>query len=295
MTRPAFPDGHFYSPVVDTEEALRDRAAIWPPAQNPGPLAEMMKVAPVEPTVHGIDWSAASHEYLLRRQFPALIKGYDYPSTGPADDALEQYHEGNSQFGFADAKVLFCMLRMLQPRRIVEVGSGYSTLLMADVNARFLGGQTSITCVEPYPRPFLRRLHERGEIDLLEKRAQEAAGDVFDSLQAGDILFIDSSHVSKTGSDVNRLILDVLPSLKPGVVIHVHDIFFPNDYPESWVVENGFSWNEQYLLQAMLIGNPNFEVIYGGSLARAFHRLAMVDFLGKMTHGSSFWMRRVAA
>lgn len=293
MTRPAFPDGHFYSPVVDAEEIARNRATIWPPARDPGPLAEMMKVPPTEPTVHGIDWNAASHEDLLRNQFPALIKGYDYPASGPEDEALDHYHEGNGQFGFADAKVLFCLLRKIAPRRIIEVGSGYSTLLMADVNARFLGRGARITCIEPYPRPFLQRLHAAGTVTLMQQRAQDIPPAVFDDLHAGDVLFIDSSHVSKTGSDVNRLILDVLPSLRPGVVIHVHDIFFPTDYPASWVLESGFSWNEQYLLQALLIGNRQFRVIYGGSLARAFHRPALVDFFGRMTHGSSFWMEKI--
>ena len=292
-SKAAFPDGHFYSPVVDINEAAADQERIWPPAREPGPLAHLMKTPPFEPTVQGIDWNSALHEELLREHFPRLIEGYDYAESSPDDEAVDRYHEGNSQFGHADARVLFCMLRLLTPKRIVEVGAGYSTLLIADVNDRFLGGTASITCVEPYPRPFLHRLERSQRIRLLQQRAQDVDAGVFDQLGRGDLLFIDSSHVSKTGSDVNRLFLDVLPRLKPGVVIHVHDIFFPDDYPKSWVLDEGFSWNEQYLLQALLTGNARFRTLYGGSVARAFHRASLVNFFGRMVHGSSFWMEKL--
>ena len=293
MTRPAFPDGHFYSPVVDVAEVRRDESRLWPVSRDPGPLAHLMEVAPTEPTVRGIDWNPDSHEDLLRNRFPALIDGYDYASEGEPDDVLERFHDGNSQFGEADARMLFCMLRMIQPRRIVEVGSGYSTLLMADVNERFLEGSASITSVEPYPRPFLRRMHTSGRIALLEQRAQDVPHALFTELEAGDVLFIDSSHVSKTGSDVNRLYLDVLPQLAPGVFVHVHDIFFPHDYPPDWVLEHGFSWNEQYLLQALLVGDRHFRVVYGTRLTRTFHQPASFAFFGKPMRGGSFWMQRL--
>jgi predicted O-methyltransferase YrrM len=295
MPKPAFPDGHFYSPVVDIDEVLRDQDLIWPPGDPAGPLVHLMKTAPTAPSVHGIDWNPQSHEDLLRNHFPMLIDGYDYPETAPVDASSARFHEDNGQFGRADARIAFCLLKKLRPRRIVEVGSGYSTLLMTDVNARFLDGATSITCVEPYPRPFMYDMHAAGKIELIQKRAQEIPGELFDSLADGDLLFIDSSHVSKTGSDVNRLFLDVLPRLAAGVHVHVHDIFFPTDYPKDWVIEHAFSWNEQYLLQALLLGSHQFEVTYGGSLARAFHREALVAFHGRMMHGSSFWMRKLPA
>lgn len=292
MTRPAFPDGHFYSPVVDVAEVARDHDLLWPAAPASGLPATAAEEVPTAPTVHGIDWNPALHEVLLRQHFPRLFAEYDYPATGEADEALTHFHDGNSQFGPVDARVLFAMLRLLRPRRVLEIGSGYSTLLSADVNARFLGGTTTITCVEPFPRPFLHRLHSSGQIRLIEQRAQEVPAEPFAELQAGDLLFIDSSHVCKTGSDVNRLYLDVLPRLAPGVIVHVHDIFFPHDYPPDWVLEHGFSWNEQYLLQALLLGNAGFRVLYGCRLARAFHREALVALFGKMVRGGSFWMER---
>ena len=201
MTQPAFPDGHFYSPVVDASEAARDAGRIWPASTKP---------------VRGVDLNHAGHERLLREVFPSLLEGYDYPTAGPADEVLERFYDFNGQFERQDPRVAFCLLQMIRPRRIVEVGSGYSTLLMADVNRRLLGGSAAITCIEPFPRPFLRRAGAAGDIELIEERVQSVDESIFATLADGDVLFVDSSHVSKTGSDVNRLILDILPILAPG-------------------------------------------------------------------------------
>lgn len=277
MTKPAFPDGHFYSPVVDPSEASRDAERIWL----------------TEKSLCGIDLNHPSHTHLLRDVFPGLIDGYDYPVKGPSDDTLDHFYDFNGQFERQDPRVAFCLLKKISPRQIVEVGSGYSTLLMMDVNRRFLGDSASIACIEPYPRPFLLRAHSEGRIDLLQQRAQVVDKSVFASLNADDVLFIDSSHVSKTGSDVNRLILEILPVLKPGVYVHFHDIFLPFDYPQDWVCEHGFSWNEQYLLQAFLAFNPHFSIVYGSAIAWRCYPDELQGFLGdNPMHGGSLWLRR---
>ena len=278
MTQPAFPDGHFYSPVVDASEAARDAGRIWPASTKP---------------VRGVDLNHAGHERLLREVFPSLLEGYDYPTAGPADEVLERFYDFNGQFERQDPRVAFCLLQMIRPRRIVEVGSGYSTLLMADVNRRLLGGSAAITCIEPFPRPFLRRAGAAGDIELIEERVQSVDESIFATLADGDVLFVDSSHVSKTGSDVNRLILDILPILAPGVYVHFHDIFLPLDYPERWVRELGFSWNEQYVLQAFLAFNPLYSIVYGSAIAREAHAEALAAFLqGTPAHGGSLWQQR---
>lgn len=292
MPSPIFPLGHFYSPIINIDEAQRDQDLIWPPIE-PGELAHMLKAQPTAPTVHGIDWNGAGHEYLLREVFPKLIDGYDYSEHGQDDADIKHFHEINGQFDLTDARVLFCMLRMIRPRRIVEVGSGYSTLLMADVNTKFLKNCATITSIEPYPRPFLDQLHDRGAIQLVRQRVQEVSMSLFTELEASDVLFIDSSHVSKTGSDVNRLMLEVLPSLASGVYVHVHDIFFPTDYPKTWILEKSLSWNEQYLLQALLTGSQQFRVVYGNVLARTFHREALLAFFPYLMNGASFWMQKI--
>jgi hypothetical protein len=279
MKPPAFANGHFYSPIVDVDAVLGDAQRLW---------------APPTPPI-GIDLKPSGHEHLLRTVFPALIEGYDYDSVRRDDDATERFYDFNGQFERQDPRVLFCMLKMLRPRRVVEVGSGFSTLLMIDVNRRFLGRQCAITCVEPYPRPFLRQMAEVAEIGLLDARAQDVPMETFTNLGAGDVLFIDSSHVSKTGSDVNLLILDVLPRLAPGVHVHFHDIFIPAEYPRHWI-ERGFSWNEQYLLQAFLSFNNSFEIVYGSAIARELHPDALAGFLaGNPPHGGSLWIRRLPA
>lgn len=277
MTTAAFPDGHFYSPVVSGEEALNDQQRIWPEV----------------PEVPGIEFNAERQLELLQARFPRLLDGFEYEETGPADEALDRFYESNGQFENIDPRVLFCMLRMLRPRRVVEVGSGYSTLLMKDVNARFLDGRVSITCVEPYPRPFLLKAHTEGSIRLLQQRAQDVDARVFLELEAGDILFIDSSHVSKTGSDVNHLFLQILPRLQPSVYVHIHDIFLPSDYPKHWVLQDGRSWNEQYLLQAFLAFNTEFEVIFGAAYVAKHYPQQLAAFLGaRRPSGGSFWIRR---
>ncbi|MFC5437830.1 class I SAM-dependent methyltransferase [Rhodanobacter umsongensis] len=277
MTQPAFPNGHFYSPIVDADEVAKDASRIWSPTRN----------------LRGIDLNHSEHERLLRDVFPSMVGAFDYPTSGPDDDALDHFYDFNGQFERQDPRVAFCMLQMIRPRRIVEVGSGYSTLLMMDVNRRFLGGSAAITCLEPFPRPFLRRAHAAGSIALIEERAQAVDESIFATLREGDVLFIDSSHVAKTGSDVNRLILEILPVLAPGVYVHFHDIFLPLDYPQRWVVELGFSWNEQYMLQAFLAFNPHYSIVYGSAIARECHAETLAGFLkGEPAHGGSLWLRR---
>jgi hypothetical protein len=117
---------------------------------------------------------------------------------------------------------------------------------------------------------------------------------VFERLEAGDILFIDSSHVVKTGSDVNYLFLEVLPRLKPGVVIHVHDIFLPHEFPKAWVMDLHLFWTEQYLLQAFLTHNAEFEVLFANAYMGARHQTEMQRTFPRSQWwgGGSFWLRR---
>lgn len=272
-----FPDGHFYSPVVDTDEVRRNSERIWP----------------WELTVPGVDMREQLHRDLLVNHFPTLLTDYQYPLQGPSDDELSFYYEENSQFRFMDSRSLFCLMRMIRPSPIVEVGSGYSSLLMFVVNSRFLQGSTSITCIEPFPRSFLTKGAESGRYRLIQDCVQEVDLSVFEQLEDGDILFIDSSHVCKTGSDVSFLFLKILPSLKPGVYVYVHDIFLPDDYPAVWVMEENRSWNEQYILQALLAENPNFEVVFGSNFAvRRFPELVSAATGQEPFGGGSFWFRR---
>lgn len=276
------PNGHFYSPVVDPAEVNARADEVW---------RDRLELP-------GIDFNDAHHLNVLDTVFPSLIGDYDYPESAPADDeSLKAFYTRNSQFSWLDSRLLFVLLRHWQPRRIIEVGSGYSSLLMADINHRFLDDRMKICCIEPYPRPFLRK-PIAGLDRVIEERVQEVSPSLFDGLEAGDVLFIDSSHVCKTGSDVNELFLEVMPRLRPGVRIHVHDVFLPAEYPREWVIEDNRSWNEQYLLRAMLTHSNGFRVLFGSNYAhmKFADRVGAALRLpsGRAFGGGSFWIERTA-
>jgi Methyltransferase domain len=207
----------------------------------------------------------------------------------PAAEAVD-----NASYGRVGADLLHGIVRGLKPRRIVELGSGHSTLFMAAAveRNRAEGAETELRTFDPYPtvaRPGLP-----GLASLEPVPAQDVPLEVFTALEAGDVLFVDTTHTVKLGSDVNRIVLDVLPALAPGVLVHVHDIFLPYEYPRRWLEESGFFWAEQYLLQAYLAGNPGVEVLAATfALCRdrpdAMARLAPTWQPG--AEASAFWFR----
>jgi hypothetical protein len=273
-----FPPGHFYSPIVDPAEVERRGGAVWP----------------ARPVVAGIDFDPAGHARLLDEVFPPLLRDYAYPDDLPERDDLREFYNRNSQFSWLDSRAAFALLRHWRPRRVVEVGSGFSSLLIEDVGRRFLDPGFCLTCIEPYPRPFLRRLPG---VELIVAQVQDVDLAVFDRLEPGDVLFIDSSHVAKTGSDVNRLFFDVLPRLPAGVRVHVHDIFLPHDYPRDWVLRENRSWNEQYLVRALLMDNARLRVRFGSSYAWATFPDKVAGALGlppgQGYGGGSLWLEVV--
>jgi hypothetical protein len=273
-----WPSGHFYSPVV-----------------NPKEVEQLyLRRSLNGQTIPGIDFNDSSHSHILEQLFPRYIAEFDYPESADESDP-EQYFLGNDQFGWLDARALFVLLREWKPAKYIEVGSGFSSLLLADINRKYFDLGMEATCIEPYPRPFLREGRE-GINKLIIKKVQQVDLAVFTQLAAGDVLFIDTSHVCKTGSDVNFLYFEVLPRLQPGVIVHIHDIFLPHEYPEKWVIEQNRSWNEQYLLRALLMYSPLFKVIFGSSYAHSHHREKLERALnvpaGKGYGGSSFWLER---
>ena len=277
----AFPPGHFYSPIVDPGALADRRDALWPR----------------EPRVAGIDFNDEAHRRILTELFPRFIGDYDYPEQRADGACGHGFYTQNPQFTWLDARALFVLMRAWSPRRIIEVGAGYSSMLMADVNRRFLGGGTEIRCIDPYPPAFVRDLEGIAAVDVREVQRVPLA--TFRRLEAGDILFIDSSHVAKTGSDVNHLVFDVLPALAQGVRIHLHDIFLPGDYPPNWVLEENRSWNEQYVVRALLMYSTMFRVEFGSSYAFHAHlplvQAALAHPKGHAFAGGSLWLTKVGA
>ncbi len=268
--------GNFYSPLPDLDEVERSSASIFRADLEPGP---------------DLDLCEGAQEELLR-EFAAFYD--DFPWKDESSEG-SRFHYRQKYFKFGDALILYSMMRHFEPDRILEVGSGFSSALMLDVRALFLDRKTELTFIEPYPDRLeqLLRGEDRATVKLLYEPVQRVPLETFGALQSGDILFVDSSHVSKVGSDVNFLFFEVLPNLEPGVIIHFHDIFWPFEYPRPWILD-GRSWNEAYLLRAFLQYNGEFEILFFNSFAfrrfRAFIETRMPIFLENP--GGSFWMRK---
>ena len=263
---------HYYSPIPEVTGLSED---IW---RRQSALV-------------GVDMRDREQLHLLCEVFPAFRDEYNAIPRSPTDLPHEYYLE-NGMFGGTDALVLYCMIRHFRPRRIIEVGSGFSSRLAAQAGLR--NGGTELVCIEPYPGDVLRGgfpgLHA-----LIASKVQDVEPGLFASLSHNDILFIDSSHVSKIGGDVNHLFLEVIPRLNPGVLVHVHDIFLPFEYPRGWVADELRFWTEQYVLQAFLAFNSEFEVIFANSYVGARYAEHFRATFPRSTWwgGGSFWMRRI--
>jgi predicted O-methyltransferase YrrM len=211
-------------------------------------------------------------------------------------DESKRYYAENVSFPFSDAFIFYCFIRRYSPRRIIEIGSGFSSAAALDSLDSLGKNDTQCWFIEPYPRLLQSLLREADtRHGVLPSAVQEVDLTVFDSLAAGDILFIDSTHVSKINSDVNYEIFDILPRLKPGVLIHIHDIYWPFDYPEEWIHE-GRAWTESYLVRAFLQFNNDFRILYFNSYLHPKVRRSLFVPLGVdlgENDGGSLWLERV--
>jgi hypothetical protein len=272
------PAGHFYSPIPALEDVQRDHSRLF--GQFPR-------------TLPGIALDESRQLELL-----ACFKRYYAELAFPEQKAAgHRYFYENRFYSYSDAIFLYFMLRHLRPVRVVEVGSGYSSCVTLDTNDRFFGGGIRCTFIEPYPERLLSLLDpgDASRIEILRDRLQDVPVERFLELRAGDILFIDSTHVSKVGSDVNYIFSEVLPSLMPGVHVHFHDVFYPFEYPSAWVY-SGRTWSEAYLLRAFLSYNREFEIVLFNTFLEHFHRqMFAADFpLCLRNTGGSIWIRRSA-
>jgi predicted O-methyltransferase YrrM len=235
-----FPPGHFYSPLPSREE-----------------IAGAFARGGFGPPFAAIDLNESGQFARLER-FAGWYAEQPFPEQ-PADGW--RFHLDNPSYGHYDAIMLYAMIREARPRRIIEVGSGFSSAAMLDLNERRFDGAIHLTFIDPDMSRLrkLLRADDHTRVTLIEKRVQEVPLETFTTLGENDLLFIDSSHVSKIGSDVNRLYFDVLPVLAPGVLIHIHDVAGNLEYPQDWF-EEGRAWNEQYLLRAFLMNNRDYRI-----------------------------------
>lgn len=279
------PPGHFYSPIPSPEDVARHAAAKF--AQGPECLA-------------GIDLNVAAQLAMVRTLGPLTR---DLTFSDEPDGATRYYYE-NDGFAPGDATVLAAMIRHFRPRRIVEVGAGYSTAVMLDVTERHMTAPVAIECIDPEPERVRSLLREADaeRLTIHETLVQSLPLSFFATLAANDILFIDSSHVLKLGSDVAFLLLDVLPRLAPGVLVHVHDIATPFEYPPAWY-EEGRAWNEAPALRAFLAFNRAYEILFFCDYLVRFQREALAAHMPRALRqpraladgnaSASLWLRRV--
>lgn len=262
---------HFYQPIPDTRTLKND---LWEK----------------ESELVGVDMNTDLQLDLLRNVFPRYSEEYNnFPQE--RTDVPYEFHFNNGMFDGVDALVLYCMVRHFRPKMIIEVGSGYSTFVSAKASLR--NRNTKLMCIEPYPNETLKQGFP-GLTELITKKVEDIDLDFFSRLESGDILFIDTSHVIKIGGDVNFLYLEVIPRLKKGVIVHIHDIFFPKEYPKSWVLDEYRFWTEQYLLQAFLAFNTAFEILFCNSYMGLKYPSEMKSTFphSPWLYGGSIWIRK---
>ena len=226
-----------------------------------------------------------------------ILKQYyaEQPFPEQKRDGCRYFFE-NSAFSYFDAIVLYSMLRYLRPKRVIEVGCGYSSCVFLDTDERFLGNSISLTFIEPYPDLLISLLkdEDKNRTTILASKIQDVDVSLFRELEANDILFVDSSHVAKTGSGVNHIFFEVLPVLNEGVYVHFHDVFYPFEYPKEWVYQ-GRAWNEAYMLRVFLQYNNEFEIVLFNSFLEKFHREFFAHHMPLCTKHSSYSMMPTSA
>lgn len=265
---------HYYEPMFDYRQLKRPLHA--------------------ERDLPGIDWNVPEQLALLGR----LNYGGELTGMPQEPAAGGKFYYNNGNFGAGDAEYFYSIMRSFKPARLVEIGAGFSTLMARNAVARNAAEQPGYACkhicIEPYEMPWLESLPD---VTVVRDRVETCAPDLFAQLDRNDILFIDSSHMIRPQGDVLFEYLELLPRLRPGVLVHVHDIFSPRDYPARWLEGEVKFWNEQYLLEAFLSCNGKFRII--AALNYLFHnhadRLLEKCPVLKSNPGlepGSFWMVR---
>jgi hypothetical protein len=267
--------GHFYSPIANPAELHHHVHAV----ANPGPQ------------ISGLTIDRERMVALWEELLP-------YLTTCPFSNKPQgdfRYGFENPGYGYGDAVVLQAMIRHRRPKRLIEVGSGYSTMCSIDTIDRFLGGACEVTAIEPQPDRVRSLLGDRTSgVRLINTPVQRVPVALFEQLEAGDILFIDSTHVLRTGSDVCYELFEILPRLASGVAVHLHDIFWPFEYPDSWILDDNRSWNEAYAVRAYLTDSDRWDILFFNDYFMKFEPERVARDLPRFSQGSggALWLQR---
>jgi predicted O-methyltransferase YrrM len=273
---PKVPHGHYYSPYPDLHKIESREGIIFDRNR----------------TVLDIDLNEDHQLQLLSALFE-MAKDVDI--------AVEQtenrrYYSSNNWYAELDGLVLHFMIRTLRPKRILEVGSGFSSAMTLDTNERFFHNSIECTFIEPHPEDRLTALLRADDnARVIVENLESVDVGIFDTLKAGDFLMIDSSHVSKCDSDVNHIFFEILPRLSSGVHIHFHDIFYPFEYPRDWIFEM-LSWTECYMLRAFLMNNKDYKIDFFWHMMLTKHGTLIKEQLkGYLRNegGSNIWIQKL--
>ena len=270
-----FLPGHYYSPIVD-----------------PSTIAEYVEKQYLQEPgdIKGIHFD---EDAMVRfwKENAEFIKNTPFSEH---DDGKNRYYYDND-FPYGDAMTLRAMIAHFKPKNVIEVGSGFSSACMLDAVDHVGLSDFTMTCIDPDADRLRSRLREedRSRVDIIEGLVQDVPVSTFSKLKENDILFIDSTHVLKTASDVHYELFSILPSLNKGVLIHFHDIQYPFEYPRQWLFENNYSWNEIYALRAFLMYNSAFEVVFWNGLFAHRQRELVHETnpLFLKNPGGSIWLR----
>lgn len=271
------PPGHFYSPIPSLDEVA---------------LREDVIFNRIPRKVPGIDLNTEEQMDM----FASFKEYYDeLPFKADKTDSLRYFFE-NPTYSYSDAILLYCMMRHAQPKRIIEIGSGYSSCVILDTNEIFFNNNISCTFIEPYPQLLesLIKENDKERVEIISTKLQDVDLSKFSSLSSRDILFVDSTHVSKVDSDVNYIFFEILPSLSSGVYIHFHDIFYPFEYPKEWIYA-GRAWNENYILRAFLQYNSAFKIIFYNTFLEHYYEQKFISEmpLCLKNKGGSIWLKKI--
>ncbi len=276
-----FAPGHYYSPIPNLAEIEKNADSIFG-------SKELLE----------IDLNTEKQTNLLE-EFAIHYNSYLYNAEN-VDSKNLRYKKEGAFYKYSDSVFLYCMMRNFKPKKIIEVGSGHSSAIMLDTNEMFFENKTHLTFIEPYPEERLFKiLKESDKVfhTIIKEKVQSVKLNVFQTLAENDILFIDSTHISKIGSDVNYILFEILPTLKAGVLIHFHDIFYPFEMPKHWVVNRRWFWNENYLLHAFLMNNKNYEIVnfntYLHKIKTDWFKEKMPECLLDIETTGSIWMRKL--
>lgn len=270
------PPGHFYSPLPDVED-IKSHAE---DSFSRNKILYGMNINDKKQLEFLDSIASFYNDFIYEKE---NIEGYRYKTD-------------NGNFGFYCGITLYGMLRTIKPNKLIEVGCGWSTCLTLDTNEKIFNNKIDTTFIEPYPDLLYDIITEEDKktINIMESKLQDVDLKVFKGLNDGDILFIDSTHVTKMDSDVNYIIHTILPNLNKGVYVHFHDICYPFEYPDYWVY-NGKGWNEAYILRAFLEMNDSYEIVYMTTYIKDKHNDKLKKLMPECAEdlGASIWIKKV--